>query len=178
MTEISILYNERVIPIQDEIYIGRDSSNDIIINDTYISRKHCVIKRENEYSISITDLNSANGTFLFQSNGDIVEVKGMLVFESLADINPEKLLFGKSIEIDFYYPNLKTITNDSETQPVSIGIIKSSGELSVENIQHITKIYPNAGAVMLRRMLEDFLRIKIKSSEYLDLLGNRYFVVQ
>lgn len=47
----------------EQIFIGRDSSNQIALNDASISRRHCVIeKRENSFYIN--DLQSLNGTFV------------------------------------------------------------------------------------------------------------------
>lgn len=44
--------------------IGRDSSNQIQLNDISVSRRHCLIEREND-EFKITDLNSLNGTFVY-----------------------------------------------------------------------------------------------------------------
>ena len=46
-----------------KITIGRNSSNDIVINDTMVSRFHCEIIQESG-TIKIVDLNSSNGTFV------------------------------------------------------------------------------------------------------------------
>ena len=46
-----------------KITIGRNSSNDIVINDTMVSRFHCEIIQESG-RIKIVDLNSSNGTFV------------------------------------------------------------------------------------------------------------------
>ena len=48
---------------KDEITIGRDSSNDIVINDAEVSRKHAqLVKQGGAYVIE--DLGSTNGTFV------------------------------------------------------------------------------------------------------------------
>lgn len=44
--------------------VGRDSSNQIQLNDISVSRRHCLIEREND-EFKITDLNSLNGTFVY-----------------------------------------------------------------------------------------------------------------
>lgn len=49
--------------LEDEVSVGRDSSNSISIRDYSVSRRHCVIKRDSE-SFKILDLESANGTFV------------------------------------------------------------------------------------------------------------------
>lgn len=47
----------------DEVSIGRDPSNRVCINDHSISRRHCLIRRE-DGSFRIVDLESFNGTFV------------------------------------------------------------------------------------------------------------------
>ena len=48
---------------EDEISIGRDTSNQILIDDLSVSRRHCLIQRA-AGQFKITDLNSHNGTFV------------------------------------------------------------------------------------------------------------------
>jgi transcriptional regulator with GAF, ATPase, and Fis domain len=48
---------------EDEIYIGRDLSNQLTINDKSVSRRHCLLKRE-KGQFKIADLESHNGTFI------------------------------------------------------------------------------------------------------------------
>lgn len=50
------------------ISIGRQLSNDIILDDPHVSRNHCLIRSEGEQYM-IEDLNSANGTYV---NGERV----------------------------------------------------------------------------------------------------------
>ena len=56
---------------QDEIIIGRDSGNDIQIDNIAVSREHARIIRGPNYYL-IEDLNSSNGTFV---NGKIINKK-------------------------------------------------------------------------------------------------------
>lgn len=46
--------------------IGRDSSNQVQLNDISVSRRHCLIEYENG-EFKITDLDSLNGTFVFET---------------------------------------------------------------------------------------------------------------
>ncbi len=46
-----------------KVKIGRDKANDIVINDSKVSRKHLEIKYENGH-YSLKDLGSTNGTFV------------------------------------------------------------------------------------------------------------------
>ena len=48
---------------QDEIYLGRDANNDVVINDAEVSRKHArLILRSGGYVLE--DIGSTNGTFV------------------------------------------------------------------------------------------------------------------
>ncbi len=67
MLRIILKFNSTVLKElktdQDEIIIGRDSGNDIPIDNVGVSREHArIIKGENYYFIE--DLNSTNGTFV------------------------------------------------------------------------------------------------------------------
>lgn len=52
--------------------LGRSSSNDIHIPDEELSRNHCLFERAGESDITVTDLASANGTYV---NGEAVDSK-------------------------------------------------------------------------------------------------------
>lgn len=53
---------------EGEIRIGRDPSNSLAVSDLSLSRRHCILSRE-EDSYKICDLDSRNGTFV---NGSVV----------------------------------------------------------------------------------------------------------
>jgi len=57
--------------------LGRSSSNDIPIRDEELSRNHCLFERSGESGIRITDLASANGTFVNEKRlgAEAVELK-------------------------------------------------------------------------------------------------------
>lgn len=46
------------------INIGRSSSNDICIQDDFVSRKHCQLIQDDRGNITIVDTNSKNGTYV------------------------------------------------------------------------------------------------------------------
>ena len=48
---------------KNEISIGRDISNDFVINDAEVSRKHATLTLEGD-RYKIEDLNSTNGTYI------------------------------------------------------------------------------------------------------------------
>ena len=58
---------------EPDISIGRLVSNDICLEDPFVSRHHCVIRTEGtEYMIE--DLNSANGTYV---NGELIKASSL-----------------------------------------------------------------------------------------------------
>ncbi len=67
MLRIILKFNSTVIKElkidQDEIIIGRDSGNDVQIDNAAVSREHAKIIRGPNYYL-IEDLNSTNGTFV------------------------------------------------------------------------------------------------------------------
>jgi pSer/pThr/pTyr-binding forkhead associated (FHA) protein len=67
MLRIILKFNSNVIKElkidQDEIIIGRDSGNDVQIDNIAVSREHAKIIRGPNYYL-IEDLNSTNGTFV------------------------------------------------------------------------------------------------------------------
>ena len=70
------------------VSIGRLGSNDVCLEDPFVSRHHCVIRNEgDEYMIE--DLNSANGTYL---NGERVNA-GSLKEGCLIEIGGSRFLF-------------------------------------------------------------------------------------
>ena len=89
---------------QDEVSIGREPSNPICVNDHYVSRRHCLIKREGE-SFRIVDLESYNGTFVNDipigehqlGNGDEISV-GSVRFIFLTD-EAETAAAASSVEL-------------------------------------------------------------------------------
>ena len=60
------------------VRLGRSSSNDVHIPDGELSRNHCLFEQSGEAGIRITDLASANGTFVNgeQLGSDSRELKG------------------------------------------------------------------------------------------------------
>ena len=60
------------------VRLGRSSSNDVHIPDEELSRNHCLFEQSGEAGIRITDLASANGTFVNgeQLGSDSRELKG------------------------------------------------------------------------------------------------------
>ncbi|MDB9712723.1 FHA domain-containing protein [Flavobacteriaceae bacterium] len=70
-----------------KIKIGKASSNDIVINDSSVSRKHLEVFIDDDKNVFITDLGSTNGTF----------VNGIKINESVKLENLDILLVGNSL---------------------------------------------------------------------------------
>ncbi len=69
--------NEFVFDILEErLSIGREASNDIVINNTFISSYHAEFLRQTDGSYEIIDLKSSNGTFLNGKRVERARVKG------------------------------------------------------------------------------------------------------
>ncbi len=75
----------RILPLGDEISIGREPSNDISILDASVSRRQCVIRKDGA-EFRLTDLDSRNGTF----------VNGVPVKERLL-ANADQIRLGTSV---------------------------------------------------------------------------------
>lgn len=81
---------KKEIPIVSRVIsIGRDPSNDLVLSDSMVSRRHAILEqRENQYILR--DNNSANGTMV---NGDPVDSEKPLRDGDLVAIGSSRLLF-------------------------------------------------------------------------------------
>jgi pSer/pThr/pTyr-binding forkhead associated (FHA) protein len=94
------------------ISIGRQRSNTISLDDPFISRRHCLIRRE-ETQYVIEDLSSTNGTYV-----DGKRVKGSLLEEgSLIQVGASQFLFllHELDELIALRPSLVESRNDCPT---------------------------------------------------------------
>jgi pSer/pThr/pTyr-binding forkhead associated (FHA) protein len=75
--KLYLVFDRKKIRLGDLTFIGRDGSNDIILEDPCVSRKHCFIgKVLGKYVIE--DLGSKNGTFV---NGRYLEKDDMAILD-------------------------------------------------------------------------------------------------
>jgi uncharacterized RDD family membrane protein YckC len=81
---------KKEIPILARVIsIGRDPSNDLVLSDSMVSRRHAILEhRDNQYVLR--DNNSSNGTLV---NGDRVESEKTLRDGDLVAIGSSRLLF-------------------------------------------------------------------------------------
>ena len=79
--------------------IGREPSNDIVINHDSISRYHCQLKLDGDGSLVVHDLNSMNGTYLNDEKvsrsvlmtGDRLQLGAVILrMEYISDTDPGK----------------------------------------------------------------------------------------
>ena len=83
---------------QNELKIGRNQNNHIVLKDISISRNHCVIKRENNH-LKIKDVNSKFGTLLYVKNFKKIEIDQPLELISgkhqfIFNLNYQRRAFG------------------------------------------------------------------------------------
>ena len=156
-------YNKQNLKIDKEkIQIGRSKNNDIIIYDKFVSREHCRIRIKNK-SIIIEDLQSSNGTFVATDGGDILKIGAMGEFEIREGKKPAKIYLGNS-DLGIIYPSSekqgsaqKTMIYKTVQQQKRITKPSEVILLNEKNVYMIGKINPEAGAVAIRRLLEEFL---------------------
>jgi adenylate cyclase len=127
-----LVYYGKHIEIVDELSIGRKNTNDLIIDENTISKKHAVIKKlENVYYI--IDVGSTNGTFLNHQkikiptvleNGDIIQLGNVqIVFNSKDDEDDDKTLLSNDdyiVDSIVLVSDIKGYTRFSESVPISV----------------------------------------------------------
>lgn len=84
----SINLQEKIFHLDEKLSIGRSNENDVVIDDSYVSHYHVMIKKvQNNYIIE--DLKSINHTYLNQKillketilkSGDIIKI-GLVTFK-------------------------------------------------------------------------------------------------
>ena len=79
---------ERREPLTAEVSIGREPSNTVVVDDSYLSRRHCKLSSRGD-RVSVSDLKSYNGTFVngqkiheecFLVPGDVVRIGRTRIF--------------------------------------------------------------------------------------------------
>jgi len=96
-----------------EIYVGRDISNDIAVNDSEISRKHARLTQQGD-SFVVEDLGSTNGTFV-----DAQRLMGPHVLRP-----GELIMFGENVGMVFeavaYDPNATMVAASQAVQQTPV----------------------------------------------------------
>ena len=96
-----------------EIYVGRDISNDIAVNDAEISRKHARLTQQGDTFV-VEDLGSTNGTFV-----DAQRLMGPHVLRP-----GELIMFGENVGMVFeavaYDPNATMVAANQAAQQTPV----------------------------------------------------------
>lgn len=101
--------NEFVFDILEErLSIGREASNDIVIDNTFISSHHAEFIRQPDGSYEIVDLKSSNGTFVNGRRVERFRVKG-----------GDRIMFGQ-LESRFRERAPKGLASDGGSKSVSV----------------------------------------------------------
>lgn len=109
---------KKVFPLYQRLTVGRQSTNDIVIADRMVSKRHAVVGRV-KGKIVVKDLSSRNGTFV---NGEKVE-KAILV-------SGDRLKIGNAV-LRFFKEEERGKTNLDGSSPASRGVQKL-GEYLIE----------------------------------------------
>jgi hypothetical protein len=89
---------ERREPLTAEVSIGREPSNTVVVDDSYLSRRHCRILMNPDERVSVADLKSYNGTFVngqkiheecFLMAGDVVRIGRTRIFVDWGEIGEQ-----------------------------------------------------------------------------------------
>ncbi len=96
---------------KDEILIGREIGCDIILSDPTVSRKHAILKKEND-NIFIKDNESKNGTFL---NGKRIKFAKVEKNDKIG-IGSFEIEIGESGVIDEHTKEIKSIFFDKKEE--------------------------------------------------------------
>lgn len=125
---------EKTIVNKDKIIIGRSDNCDIVVNDTFISNKHCELIKCLDSTYLIKDLNSKNGTYVNNtrineaqcSEGDIINLanNNIIIGESIDNIN-------KFNETNFMYGlsyNSRRLFNEIKKLSISDAPVLITGE--------------------------------------------------
>jgi len=111
-----------------ETIIGRELSNEIVINNIEVSRRHARITIDEKGEYFIEDLNSTNGTFL---NGKILKSKQMIK-------SGDDLRLGNSIYLKIISSAKLSESNNTESEKKQ----KVMEMESADNTSHLEKKLP------------------------------------
>jgi S1-C subfamily serine protease len=127
------------------IYIGKSAENDVIINDSFVSRRHLRITQQADGSYLLEDLGSTNGTFV---NGNRVQSK-ILAPNDIVKIGetvlPWQNYFKPTTSAPF--PTEKPIKSISIGRNPNNNFVISNPSVSQQHA--ILEVYPNDQLVLI-----------------------------
>lgn len=128
-----LVYYGKQVPIEEELTIGRKKDyNDLVIDESTISKKHAIIKKlDNKYYL--IDVGSTNGTFLNHKkikiptvleNADIIQMGNVqLIFNTKDEEEDDRTLLSNDdyiVDSIVLVSDIKGYTKFSESVPLSI----------------------------------------------------------
>jgi hypothetical protein len=81
------------IRVQSSCSLGRASSNDVVLPDQKVSRRHALVQAQKQHEFWLMDLGSSNGTYV---NGRRVTKPVLLRDQDCVEVGPFRLLFRQS----------------------------------------------------------------------------------
>jgi adenylate cyclase len=122
---------KKEIPIVTRVIsIGRDPSNDLVLSDSMVSRRHAILEqRDNQYVLR--DNGSSNGTMV---NGDRVESEKPLRDGDLVAIGSSRLLFQLDDTAEASIPAAAPVPPAAQAHPASEAEVRcrQCGRVAVE----------------------------------------------
>jgi len=143
--------------IKNELIIGRESDCDVLINDRQVSRKHAQILFNSD-KLSLTDLNSKNGTML---NGEYVTSSAQLKDgdEIIIGLVQEFVIVSSDATLPLGSGQLTEATTsmklfiDQKARRIWIGEKELIPALSVSQYKLLLYLYEHQGSVVTREQV-------------------------
>ena len=105
----------QVWPLERGCSIGRSSTNDIVLSDERVSRKHAIVHRQDRNEYWLADLGSGNGSFL---NGLRVALPTRLK-------NGDCVTVGATV-LTFHQPRMSARSKPIASSPLTVIEVKST----------------------------------------------------
>jgi diguanylate cyclase (GGDEF)-like protein len=181
----------RVVLDKDEIILGRSKSADVQIDESCISRRHAVIKRQASNFI-IMDQNSTNGTFVNTErrvacvlrDQDLIMI-GNTVFKFIANDSPElpyheelhKLAsLDPALQIHnkrFFLEYLEQKCHRSQLLPTRLAIIL----FDIDHFKHINDTYGHQAGDQVLLHVANIVKSRLRNSDIFSRYGGEEFAV-
>jgi ABC-type multidrug transport system ATPase subunit/pSer/pThr/pTyr-binding forkhead associated (FHA) protein len=162
--------------LSGRVRIGRDSSNDLVLDDLDVSRFHCEITTNDGQTHEIVDLGSGNGTFVEGAKikrrrlkvGDVVSIGGHTFTYSGGSLENSATESGPSLVIDgvsVHIGNARLLSDVSfELRPSSLtGVIGPSGAGKSTLLSVLTgELAPTSGVITFggRDLIQNFEELR------------------
>jgi Nif-specific regulatory protein len=166
---------------EEEVSIGRETSNRLCIRDASISRRHCVVRKEGE-QFKLTDLDSLNSTFVNDmpvkerplEHGDHIRIGSSLFLflerdeepvrtSSLVQLDEGKMVTGDTVRIRVEDTIYQMARDFSALMKISttINSIRGLDALQQQLLESIFEVVPaERGAILLAdEGLEEFASV-------------------